>query len=344
MVLARPRLWPLLWAAWAVVVVIAATQNHLIRDAVGDRPAWFDSFRYPVVECAFWAALTPLLLSASFRFNLLGRRRLRNAGVLLAMNALIEVVHAFYRAPLHSFVYPVMPYIPFGTLLRYYLLGNLLNDAWIFWSLAGLAQLATAYSNYVNRDRELARVQLQVLRSQVQPHFLFNALNSVSALLREDIEAADEMISKLSDLLRIALKTDPAHEVTLCQEFSMAQTYLEIEQTRFHDRMHFSLDAAPDATCAKVPALILLPLVENAVRHGVAMCPDRGEIRVSAECTADHLLLSVVNSGPLVGEVREGIGLASTRTRLERLYPGRFDFSYRPLEKGGMEVAIRIPD
>ncbi len=239
MIRVRPRLWLLVWTVWAVVVVIVATQNHLYRDALGDHPSWLDSFRYPVVECTFWAALTPLLVAMASRFNLLGRRRLRNVAVWLPANAAIEIVHAFYRAPLHGFVYPFMPHLQFVTLLQYYLLGNLLNDVWIFWSIAGLTQLAIAYSNYVNRDRELSRVQLQVLRSQVQPHFLFNALNSVSSLLREDIEAADEMISKLSDLLRISLKTDSTHELSLEEEFRIARAYLKIEQTRFQDRMNF---------------------------------------------------------------------------------------------------------
>lgn len=207
------------------------------------------------------------------------------------------------------------------------------------------------------RDREvetaqlearLSQAQLQSLRLQIQPHFLFNALNTISSMIYEDPRAADEMLAKLSEFLRLTLKGSVAQEVSLGEELEFLELYLDIMRARFGDRLDVSIDVGEAASRASVPQLVLQPLVENAVRHGVD--PETGEVhvRVTARRDDDRLVLSVSDRGPGIDDVDGamsggGIGLSNTVDRLRRLYGDDHSIDFGTAPGGGLEITIRFP-
>jgi two-component system LytT family sensor kinase len=189
------------------------------------------------------------------------------------------------------------------------------------------------------------RAQLDALRYQLHPHFLFNTLNIISSLVAEgDSAAASRMISRLSDFLRHTLATPPSDEVSLTEEVEFVRRYLEIEQARFEERLAVHIDVSADAWTARVPYLILQPLVENAVRHGIATREEGGALTVEARRVGAGLQLEVTNDGPgwEPGGNGERIGLTNTRERLARLYGAASSVTVSSAA-GGTRVAIRIP-
>jgi signal transduction histidine kinase len=197
-------------------------------------------------------------------------------------------------------------------------------------------------------ETRLAEAQLQALQRQLHPHFLFNTLNAISALMHRDVEAADQMLMRLSDLLRIALDQPGVQEVALKDELDFLAKYLEIEQARFGDRLSVHFDVDPITLDAQVPNLILQPLVENSVRHAIAMRVEPGIIEIRAGRAGDALVLDVGDNGPgfpqgLQPPRGRGVGLANTRSRLEHLYGagGRLEFTERP--GGGLIVRVTVP-
>jgi signal transduction histidine kinase len=224
-----------------------------------------------------------------------------------------------------------------------------------YWAIIGL-HFAVVYSRQA-RDRavraaqletRLAEAQLQALQRQLHPHFLFNTLNAISALMHRDVEAADQMLAKLSDLLRMALDQPGVQEVPLKDELDFLEKYLEIEQTRFGDRLSVRFDIDPETLDAYVPNLLLQPLVENSVRHAVAVRIEPGTIEVSARRTGDRLQLQVRDNGPGLPKGRtpdggSGVGLANTRSRLEYLYGASQALQFAEPPGGGLAVIVTIP-
>jgi LytS/YehU family sensor histidine kinase len=195
---------------------------------------------------------------------------------------------------------------------------------------------------------QLAQAELQALRMQLHPHFLFNTLHTVSALMHKDVELADDMLSRLGDLLRRTLDTAQAQEVPLQQELEFIQTYLEIEQARLGSRLHVRFETEPETLDVLVPNLILQPLVENAVRHGIAPRLEGGRLVVRARRESDRLELEVEDDGPglpadFADRPREGLGLANTRARLAALYGPAHQFELASVPPRGLRVVLRLP-
>jgi signal transduction histidine kinase len=224
-----------------------------------------------------------------------------------------------------------------------------------YWAIVGFWH-ATAYYR-VAQDRalkasrletQLAEAQLQALQRQLHPHFLFNTLNGISALMHRDVEAADQMLARLSDLLRIALDQRGAQEVALKDELEFLQKYLEIEQARFGSRVRVEFHVEAETLDAQVPNLILQPLVENSIRHAVAVRVEPVRIAIGARRIGTNLELSVRDDGP--GLVKAGsasrdggVGLANTRSRLEHLYGASQQLRLETPEGGGLEVVVMLP-
>jgi two-component system, LytTR family, sensor kinase len=183
----------------------------------------------------------------------------------------------------------------------------------------------------------------------LRPHFLFNTLHSISSLMFTDVAAADQMMTLLSDLLRLSLRNDGSQVTSLREELQFVDTYLEIESIRFESRLTIERDIAPDTLSASVPHLMLQPLVENAVRHGVAPMQSGGRIRITASRSGpNHLLLQVIDNGPGLKTSgpqpgRPGLGLATTQERLRALYADNQKMDIRAAAGGGTEVLLRIP-
>ena len=196
-------------------------------------------------------------------------------------------------------------------------------------------------------ETRLVEAQLQSLQRQLHPHFLFNTLNTISGLIRTDPEGADKMIDRLGDLLRMTLHKSNIQEVPLKEELDVLQKYVEIEQTRFGSRLNVEMRVPPEVLDAQVPSLLLQPLVENAIRHGIAPNARPGWIGIDAAREDDELVLQIRDSGDGLPPDRlmalnRGVGLDNTRSRLEHLYHARYTFTFSNLERGFC-VTIRIP-
>lgn len=224
-------------------------------------------------------------------------------------------------------------------------------DGLAYVALIGLAHVGLFHRRYREREQQAAllenrlnQVRLHTLQAQLQPLFLFNALNGIATLVRRDPAAAEEMLTSLSDLLRLALGQSDRQEIPLREEMEFLNRYLEIQQMRFRDKLNVEQAIEPAALDCAVPALLLQPLLENAIRHGIEPSPEAGVVRITAARNGARLILSIKDNG--VGLVEgnggngTGVGLANVRERLAALYPGEHEFQFG--ERSGRGVAVRI--
>lgn len=356
-------LWILVLIAWTLVglsftlnyyffaghyVAIFDHQPTLGGMLVWELPYWF-----------LWAALAPLIFQLTRWFRIERDGWLRHSIIhLMACLTLAFFHRALYLIvgwALHVAVY--RQYSSIRELYQSDILFNLPTGYMSYGTFMLISLVIDYYRRYQREElrasrlkAELAQAQLQALKMQLQPHFLFNTLNSISALLDEDVEAADEMLARLGDFLRMTLQNSGAQQITLQEELEFLRCYLEIEQVRFQDRLTVSFDIAPEALDALVPNLILQPIVENAIRHGIVMQAGPGYIEVCASHPNGTLILIVKDNGPGLaaaqdssGKLRGGVGLANTRARLEHLYGMAQRFEMAGADEGGLQVTLEIP-
>jgi LytS/YehU family sensor histidine kinase len=197
-------------------------------------------------------------------------------------------------------------------------------------------------------EANLANARLEALKQQIQPHFLFNTLNMISSTMHEDLERADHMITRLSDLLRLTVAYHRAQEIPLSTELDLLDAYGEIMKARFEDRMSIEVQVAEDCMDARVPPLLLQPLVENAIKYGIADSEEKGAIEVHIWRDAERLRCTVADDGRGTDDSLEvllgkGVGLSATRERLMSLYESASEFDIRSSSGGGFEVVLSLP-
>jgi two-component system, LytTR family, sensor kinase len=278
--------------------------------------------------------------------------------VLIAMgiSALIEVVWLQLSLLLQSYIEPEMMERVRSNWAEVYaaaVLSRVVSGAFTYAAVLGVATTLAYHRRFRERElrtaqleAQLALAQVQALKMQVHPHFLFNTLHAITVLIREDPAAATRVVTRLGDLLRLTLSRATTAQVSFRRELDILTLYLEIERTRFHDRLEISYDVEPATLGALVPDLILQPLVENAIRHGVSPNAGTGRIAVTSRREGDWLVLEIRDNGmglPDGGALREGIGLTTTKARLERLYGTRHELVLANLTEGGCVARIRIP-
>ena len=304
-----------------------------------------------------WAALTPAILWLTRRFPFDRASWKRAIPVHIAGVVIATSLHVVLAVGLR-----IATYYAIGESLDTWLHEAqemlFLNFDWemmTYWTIVGVG-MAMKYMLEA-RARELSAAQLETrlvearlhtLQRQMQPHFLFNTLNTISALMHRDVEAADAMIARLSDLLRMSLQRVGVQEVTLKQELDFLSKYLEIEQTRFRDRLTVVFDVQADTLDALVPNLLLQPLVENAIKHGLGPRPTPGQVAVRARMNGAMLELDVQDNGVGLSAARltdfnRGVGLSNARSRLDHLYGSLHRFEFRQPAEGGLLVCIAIP-
>jgi len=218
----------------------------------------------------------------------------------------------------------------------------------IFWIIAAIFQTVEARQRVRELQGQLAQAELQNLKSQLHPHFLFNTLHTISVLMREDVEAANRVLLRLSELLRVSLDYSRSDRIPLQQELDFLEAYLSIEQTRFQERLHTSVAADADARGALIPTLLLQPLVENAVRHGIAPQAAGGAVTIIARRVSNRLELRVEDDGAGLSRDHSerrsrGFGIRNTEGRLRAIYGEAAQFDVAPRPHGGVAVNISIP-
>ena len=303
-----------------------------------------------------WAMLSPLIFRLAVRFELRDRFP-RN----LFIHLVISIVFALIVLSAAS---PLTWYLGYVNLVRYPTLFILWrNNAFgiyyfhqgltIYWTTLVVAHASHYYRGLREEEArasrlsaQLAQAQLQALRMQIHPHFLFNTLNSIAALLHKDVETADRMIARLGDFLRSTLSRSEAQTITFNQELEFLKCYLDIERIRFQDRLTVNLEIDPQTLEVPVPNLILQPIVENAVQHGIARQTEAGLIMIRATKLQDRLLIEVEDNGPGLTANQNGnsgIGLKNTKSRLEQFYGHDFSFQLENADGRGVLVSMNIP-
>ncbi len=345
--------WLVVFLCWTALALVFASQSYIYGIVTGEDKDWSRVFSWTLADWYLWALLSPAIFWLANRFRFERETWKQSLAAHFVAAVLFSFAHLFLQSIVQcltvwSHVGGDSVFGVFGFLLTKKIHLNLLTYA----GIVGASHAAFYYHRYHERGAQLARARLQTLQLQLQPHFLFNTLNTISELVHRDPPAADRTIARLGDLLRLALETEHQPEVTLRQELEFLGKYLEIEKTRFHDRLTVNFAVAPDALDACLPSMILQPIVENAVRHGVNSRPGAGIIEIRAERTGGKLEIRVSDDGAgLVGNIggdggfpREGIGLSNTRQRLQQLYGERQKLVLRDRSGGsGLEVALQIP-
>ncbi len=299
-----------------------------------------------------WAVLAPSVLYLGGRYQFARGAWRRPLAIHVAGGFVYTIAHMSLMVLVH---YLIMKSSGRQESLFYSVLRTGDWDMMIYWSLVGLRHAVDYYGEAQQRalreshlQTSLVEARLDALRHQLQPHFLFNTLHAISTLMHKDVDAADRMLVRLSDLLRLTIDTGAVQEFALKKELELLEKYLAIEQVRFGDRLRVEIDVEPETLDARVPYLILQPLVENAIRHGIAPHVTQGRIRVLAQRDGDTLQLAVEDNGrgltePALAAFRQGIGLKNTRARLRHLYGNAHHLSFRQVNGDGLTVAMTIP-
>jgi sensor histidine kinase YesM len=348
--LPRPVLVVLVWLGLAFVF---GTYAYLNLAFVRKWPPPFVGFGVQFIHFATWGLLSLPILALLRYFPLTREKLWRSLLVHIPVSALIGLAHVVLFVWLVSLARLHNPATNIEQRLQM-ALTSLPSSVLTYWVFAGAAIGYSYYRRYAERDLQVARLEtqlaetkLRVLKMQLDPHFLFNTLNSISALMRRDIEAADAMLEGLSQLLRMSLAHEAQQEVTLREELEFLELYLAIQQSRFRDKLAIEMDIDPEALDALVPHMILQPAVENALQHAVSAMVSDSRISVAARRTGTSLVMTISDNGPGFAaealESPQGVGLQNTRRRLEALYAGEFGFNTRNAPGGGAVVRMELP-
>jgi len=337
---------------WTLYGVSLGLNSYFVRASLG-RPIPFEiSISLELLYTTLWALLTPVIVLLARRFPITKQTWHTGVAVQIAGLICLGMAQKLLWELLGRMVAPTF----FGPLNLKTLVPTLaatMDTAAMLYLFVVASTYAVSYYKSAKEQElrasrlegQLMQSQLMALKAQLHPHFLFNTLNTISALVREEPEAAERMIARLSDLLRSSLENVGAQEVSLRKELDLVQRYLDIQQVRFEDRLRVNFEIDPGTLDAVVPNLLLQPLVENAIRHGLADRLEGGELAISAHRMNGSLRLAVRDNGcGLPGDsMREGVGLSNTRARLRQLYGDAQEIELRNLPPGGAEVIVTIP-
>jgi two-component system LytT family sensor kinase len=334
-----------------VIAALVVTQRH-VGNVQQDLPSnWQEIFRNWVPRFTVWATISPIVLWISARFLIGGQRLGRNIAINVIASAATAAVAALLHSTLICFFWP---HPSWWKHVQKMLSADFVSGALTYWALAGATHAWVYYFQFRERellaarlDAQLRQSELQMLRSQLNPHFLFNSLNTITVLMREDLGKAEQLMVKLSALLRSMLSVSAWSELSLKQELNLLENYVALEQGRFGDRLQMVMAISPDVLAAAVPTMVLQPMVENSIRHGLTPRKGAGRIAIRAFRRADDLVLEIEDDGVGWGKAAvssgHGIGLANTRSRLEKLYGPRQSLEIESPEGKGSCVRIVVP-
>ena len=354
----RLRNFAIGFGIWTIVGFSFGLRSYLYARDVGTQADFFRMVPSYMVDFYWWGLLSPLIFRLCRRYPIepsaFAERLALHifAGFVFVAFATAVTLPTVYLFGLMPEQFETFGAYFSGVFTNAYMVHQGLIAYWgtvvVAHALEYHKQAKAGHARASELYAQLAQAQLTALKMQIHPHFLFNTLNSISALLHRDVETADRMIARLSDFLRITLKSSGTSVVTLEQELEFLSTYLEIENIRFQDKLQVKMDIDDKALHAKVPNLILQPIVENAVRHGVAKQTGIGRLSIRAKRFGDELRIDVEDNGPGPNgnsnkRTGTGVGLANTRARLEQFY-SEYRLEIKAKEnKGGTIVSLNVP-
>ncbi len=349
--------WILILCAWTIVGLLFTVREIVVAKAHGGHISWVMVGTIELVYWNVWAACTPLVIALAKRFPLTGPK--------FVPHVAIHTVTSFMMAPLGSITEyflsrlllqsvfriadPALRVLPTFTVS---VLSMSFTGVLTYWLVVGLYQSVHFYQAAMERqtraaqlETQLSQAELENLKSQLHPHFLFNSLHTIGVLMQEDVEAASHLLVSLGDLLRMALERRE-NEITLQSELEFVGTYLEIEQTRFHDRLKVHMDVPTELLGIYVPSLALQPLVENAIKHGIGVDSAAGRLEIDAQRNNGRVSLRVRDDGPGPApgsRLRFGVGLNNVQSRLKQLYGDESSLELTGGNGRGCEAIITIP-
>jgi two-component system, LytTR family, sensor kinase len=345
-------------AVWLAYGLFSVYQSRIFSIYVMEKPqAWGFLFKWAALLAVTWALVTPAIMWLARRFRISRRSWYRNMPLHLALSfvfATLDVAIEFLLRPRLGipFERPVFSRVwmwQFDMNFAFYFVIAAVTHAVDYhrWFRERQVRAAQLEAETAQLESRLARSQLQVLKMQLQPHFLFNTLHTIAELVHENPKAADRMVTGLGDLLRMSLDNAGRQEVTLRQELAFLEAYLDIEQIRHQERLAVHTAVEPETLEARVPHLVLQPLVENAIRHGIGARLEQGRIEVSAARHDGRLEIEIADNGGGLPEggagLVEGIGLRNTRARLEQLYGRAHRLDIVNRAEGGVVARLSLP-
>jgi len=346
-------IWLLVSAAWLGPAITAALRAYVQSRLNGD-PIHLRDLVWEGGDWLLYGLLTPVVFWFSARLPLTRGHLVSRLAAHFVASILLCAAWTGSGVLLWRLLYGT-PGAPYGGSASGWFIGSLPFGVAVYFAVLG-AERATAYFLEA-REREtqaarltaqLAEARLGALRMQLQPHFLFNSLNAITVVVRDqDTRTAARMLEQLGEVLHQVMRSDRPQEVSLAEELDFLRRILELEQIRFSDRLHPEFDIDPSLMGAAVPDFILQPLVENALRHGLAVRTAATLLRIEGRREGDQLVLTVTDDGPGPSdgavERREGVGLANTRERLATLYGSAASLTLEATPGGGARATIRIP-
>jgi LytS/YehU family sensor histidine kinase len=353
-------LWLIIFGFWTFFSFLYANQIYFeMLHNPNMHHSWWRIAFWQLVVWYLWGFLSPLILTLQKTFPVEGAAKLRGLLAHLFACAIFSALHIAAATAVRMIIQPFDVWSDVNPFLIQYqaeLRTFFLFDVLVYWAIFGVGYAFDYRERYRERESQasqlkaqLAQAQLESLKMQLHPHFLFNTLHTIAGLVRSDEkQPAVKMISGLSDLLRHALENADEQEVTLREEVKFIELYLGIQKVRFSDRLKVQLEIAPDSLNALVPNLLLQPLVENAIRHGISLKDTHGVLVIKSHRENGTLHITIGDDGPGLKpdwqrKQNAGIGLANTRERLNHLYGNDHRFELRNGNTGGMTALITIP-
>ncbi len=339
----------LIFAIYTLYILVLLFQTYAATMRSNRTIPYFRQAGLTAVWGYTWALLTPLIIYFGRRLPITRRNIFRNLFLHLGIGIVFAVVHRIIFILFQQIIAPETFVVPEQTLTIILWVLHYISDGlfqYIF--IATVCQAYLYFREAQDREFRLQQAELQVLKTQLQPHFLFNTLNAISALSFDAPEIASRVIAQLSDLLRFSLKTDRAAEITLKEELDFVRKYLQIQQTLLQERLEIKWDISPETLDAMVPNMFLQPLVENSIRHGIAPKENGGSIEINSWRLSKTLEIRVRDNGLGVSTngsetSGEGIGLTNTRARLRHLYGEAHEFELSEPSGGGVMITMTIP-
>lgn len=339
---------------WTLVGLVSASQVWLASQSMGHAASFGAVVLWTVPVWLAWALLTPVVIGLARRFPLERGRLGASLPVHILAAVVLALIHLAWWLAWTQWVSPyALAERSVAEMMWLYVQSRFNVSFLLYWAVIG-TWYATAYSRRWRQseleasrlEARLAQVQLDALRAQVHPHFLFNTLHAISSLVARDPEGARHMLARLGDMLRLTLEREAVQEIPLRDELEYVEVYLDIEQTRFGDRLRVDFDVDPSVLNARVPNLILQPLVENAIRHGIARLEGPGRLGLSVRGDDGVLSFRIENDAPpgaLESPRSGGLGLRNARDRLERLYGDGQRLDLQRRKDGGVVATLEVP-